>query len=95
MVSYTDTYFINDRFNWVVRKSGPFPFNRWRWEQEVVDAKTSTVLARYVDFSTGSGFIGGPPRMAKFWLQTDHCNRGENNLGQMYSYQHSVRGSEK
>jgi hypothetical protein len=82
MQNYIDTHFLNQRFNWVVKKSGPLQLNRWRWEKVVVDIKTNEVLARYVDFSTGSGFIGGPPRLFKFWLQNDHCARG---LSDMYS----------
>jgi hypothetical protein len=90
--SANGAYILNQRFNWAVKKNGPHPFARWRWEQEVVDSKTNEVLARYVDFSTGSGFIGGPPRLLKFWLQNDHCSGGEYNQGLMYSFEESVRG---
>ncbi len=82
MTNYTDTYFLNQRFNWVVKKTGPLLLNRWRWEKEVIDTNTNEVLVRYVDFSTGSGFIGGPPRMLRFWLQSEHCVGGQ---GHMYS----------
>jgi hypothetical protein len=80
MQNYVDTYFLNQRFNWIVKKNGPHIFNRWMWEKEVVDTKTNEVMARYVDFSTGSGFISGAPRIVKFWLQKDHCMSGENNM---------------
>jgi hypothetical protein len=80
MQMYIETYFLNQRFNWMVSKAGPFPINRWKWEKAVVDTKTNEVLARYVDFSTGSGFIGGPPRLLKFWLQNDHCRGGQENM---------------
>jgi hypothetical protein len=69
--NYTDTSFLNSRFNWLVKKTGPSLFNRWRWEQELVDGKTNGVLARYVDFSTGNGHIGGEPEL-QFWLHSDH-----------------------
>lgn len=88
-------YILNQRFNRAVEKSGPLWLNRWRWEQEIVDIKTEEVLARYVDFSTGSGFISGPPRLLKFWLQNDHCNGGEYNQGLMYSFADRVRGKTK
>jgi hypothetical protein len=74
--NYTETYFLNSRFTWVVKKSGPFPLNRWRREQQVVDSKTGEVLARYVDFSTGNGNIGGEPEL-RFWLHSDYCNGGQ------------------
>jgi hypothetical protein len=83
MQMYVDTYFLNQRFNWIVSKAGPLLLNRWKWEKTVVDTKTNEVLARYVDFSTGSGFIGGPPRLLKFWLQNDHCKGGKSNMYSM------------
>lgn len=70
--NFTDTDFLNQRINNVLKKSGPHLFNRWRWEQDLVDSKTNEVLVRSVDFSTGNGNIGGdlPPR---FWLQSGGC----------------------
>ena len=88
-------YILNQRFKRAVKKSGPLWLNLWRWEQEVVDRKTNEVLARYVDFSTGSGFISGPPRILKFWLQNDHCDGGKHNQGQLYSFSDRVRGKTK
>ncbi|HUW25978.1 MAG TPA: hypothetical protein VMW07_05575 [Gallionella sp.] len=95
MVNYTDTYFLNQRFNWVVKHNGQFLFNRWRHEQEAVDAKTGAVLARYVDFSTAqvqrqAGWSGW-----KFWLAEKHCIGGDRNQGLMYSFEHNIRGVEK
>ena len=101
LVPYTDgrsshgAYILNQRFKWVVKKGGPYFFHRWKWEQEVIDSKTNDVLARYVDYSTGSGFIGGPPRLLKFWLQNDHCDGGDLNQGKMYSFEDQVRGKKK
>ncbi len=76
MKNYTDTYFLNQRFNWIVKHNGQLLFNRWRHEQEVVDSKTGEVLARYVDFSTSqerqqAGWSGW-----KFWLASWHCIDG-------------------
>jgi hypothetical protein len=72
MKNFTDTYFLNQRINKVVKKAGPLLFNRWRWEQQVIDAKTGEVLARNIDFSTGNGNIGGEPPLM-FWLQINGC----------------------
>jgi len=94
MKNYTDTYFLNSRFNWVVKHNGKFLFNRWRHEQEVVDTKTNTVLARYVDYSTSqerqqAGWSGW-----KDWLARGHCSDGELHQGLMYEFEHSIRGAE-
>ena len=78
MENFIDTYYLNQRFNWIVKKNGPFLLNRWRREQELVDTKTGELLARYVDFSTGNGNIGGESPI-KFWLQSEHCMDGERN----------------
>ena len=90
MQNYIDTYFLNQRINKLVKKNGPFLFNRWRWEQEVVDVKTNEVLARYVDFSTGNGFIGGPPRTLRFWLQSDHCTDGGASYGKFLLFKRQI-----
>jgi len=95
MESYTDTYFLNQRFNWIVKRHGKFLLNRWLHEQSVVDTKTGEMLAKYVDFSTSqispqAGWNGW-----KMWLTNEHCADGEYNQGQMYSYENKVRGEEK
>lgn len=99
MQSYTDTYSLNQRFNWVVKKIGPLFLNRWQWEKEVIDIKTNDVLVRYMDFSTGSGFISGPPRTLKFWLQSDHCIGGQGNMYSMDALvgnmSHLLKGDKK
>jgi hypothetical protein len=91
--NYIETYFLNSRFNWVVKKNGPFLLNRWRREQRVVDSKTGEVLARYVDFATGNGNIGGEPEL-RLWLHVEHCIGGDHNQGMMYSFEHNVKGVE-
>lgn len=83
MQNYTDTYSLNQRFNWVVKHNGQFLFNRWRHEQEVVDIRNGTVLARYIDFSSSqirrqAGWSGW-----KMWLDTRHCSGGMNDEGKM------------
>lgn len=95
MKNYSDTYFLNQRFEWIVRKAGPLPFQRWRWEQAIVDTRTNEVLARYVDFSTGDGFLSGPQRLYKSWLQNNHCSGGERNDSQMRQFKINLRGTQK
>lgn len=84
-LNHTTTYSLNQRFNWVVNKTGPMAFSRWRWEQVVKDSKTNEVLARYVDFSTGNGFIGGEPEV-RFWLHIDHCGGGNISSGKISTF---------
>ena len=95
MENYTDTYFLNQRFNWIVKHNGRFLFNRWRHEQEVVDTKTNEVLARYVDFSSSQERQQAGWNGWKFWLASRNCIGGEHNQGQMYSFEHNIRGAEK
>jgi hypothetical protein len=95
MENYTDTYFFNTRFNWVVKHNGQLLFNRWRHEQEVVDTKTKAVLARYVDFSTSqerqqAGWSGW-----KFWLASRHCVGGERNDSLMWQFTENFLGEKK
>lgn len=95
MENYTDTYFLNSRFNWVVKHNGKFLFNGWRHEQEVVDTKTNTVLARYVDYSTSqerqqAGWSGW-----KDWLVSKHCSNGGQNQDALRNFRNNFMGAEK
>lgn len=76
--SANGAYILNQRFNRPVKRTGPLFLNQWRWEQQVIDSKTNEILARYVDFSTGNGNIGGEPPI-RFWLQSDYCIDGAMN----------------
>lgn len=90
MTNHTDTYFLNQRFNWVVKRYNAPLFNRWRHEQEVVDTKTNEVLARYVDFSTAQIRAGGGWYGWKFWLHNEHCIGGEMNGGRLSTFMESA-----
>lgn len=100
MTNYIDTYFLNQRFNWVVKHNGPLLFNRWRHEQEVIDAKSGEVLARYVDFSTAhqqreAGWSGW-----KFWLDSGfsgnrYCSSEGRDESSMRQFKNNFRGAEK
>ena len=78
MTNHTDTYFLNQRINWVVKRYNNPLFNQWRHEKEIVDTKTNELLARYVDFSTAQIRAGGGWYGWKFWLHNERCRRGAN-----------------
>lgn len=86
MENYTDTYFLNQRFNWIVKHNGRFLFNRWRHEQEVVDTKTNEVLARYVDFSTSQERQQAGWNGWKFWLASRNCSSGAINKSKLLHF---------
>lgn len=95
MQNYKDTYFLNQRFNWIVKHNGKLPLNRWRHEQVVVDTKTGEVMARYIDFSTSqeqpqAGWAGW-----KFWLYSPHCAGGGNNQDALRNFRNNFVGAEK
>ena len=95
MENYTDTYLLNQRFNWIVKHNGRFLFNRWRHEQEVVDTKTNAVLARYVDFSTSQERQQAGWNGWKFWLSNRHCIGGERNDSLMWQFTKPFLGARK
>lgn len=86
--NFTDTYFLNQRINKVVREYRVSSvLHVFRHEQDVVDTKNNQVLARYVDFRAGylNGIAGSTPRSAgiaalKFWLVNKNCG-SESNYG--------------
>ena len=95
MQNYADTYFVNQRFNWVVKQNGQFLFNRWRHERELFDTKTHELLARYVDFSTSqeqrqAGWSGW-----KFWLDSEHCIGGREQAISSPKFFQQFKGAEK
>lgn len=93
MINWTDTYFLNQRFIQRIKKTGPLFLNRWRWELELVDMKTNSVLSKSKDFSSGNGQIGGEPPY-KFWLQSEGCFGGSAvNNAQFYAHKEHFIGS--
>ena len=99
----TDTYLLNDRFNWIIIKqdiSGLLPI--MRFEQQVKDVKKNEVIARYVDFAKGNSIKNtiGPPGPLKFWLHSGNCSGGEINKSKLIHFADdvetiSVRGERK
>lgn len=91
----TVTFFLNARFNWVVKRNGKYLFNRWRHEYLLEDVKTSEVLARYVDFSTSqerpqAGWSGW-----KFWLEREYCSGGRRNKDAIFEFEDQFEGLKK
>ena len=90
---FTDTYFLNQRINKIVkeyRASSILPV--YRLEQEVVDTKSNNVLARYEDFWTG--YIDGWGDI-KFWIGIKDCNSGKDNYGKFLLFKRTFQGAEK
>lgn len=85
---------VNQRFNYVNRKSGPFLFNVWQHDQEIQDSKTGAVLAKQVDFSTGDGNVGGELEL-KFWIHADNCPRGRDKAIDFVKFFNQFKGAEK
>ncbi len=95
MTNYTDTYFLNQRFYWVIKRfNDPF-LNQWRHEQEVVDSKENNVLARYVDFSTAQIRAGGGWYGWKFWLHNEHCIGGGDRQDALRDFRNHFMGAQK
>ncbi len=88
--NYIDTYLLNQRFNWIVKRSNYPLFNLWRHEQEVIDVGANETLARYVDFSTAQIRAGGGWYGWKFWLHNEHCVGGAMNGGRLAVIMESV-----
>ena len=93
----TDTYLLNDRFNWIVTQqdfSSALPIIRS--EQQVKDTKTKEVLARYVNFSTGNSVKNtvGPPGPMKYWLHSGHCGN-DSNFSLFILFKRNFDGAEK
>jgi hypothetical protein len=95
MANYTTTNFLNSRFNLVVKHRGPLFLHRWLREDALVDAKTSEVLSRYVDFSTSqqrrqAGWSGW-----KFWLDNRQCIGGQERAIESGKFMNQFTGVEK
>ena len=89
-----DVVHINQRFNLIYEKEGELFLRRWKWQRELLDTKTNMVLARYVDFSTGNGSIGGEAEF-RFWLHSDYCIAGRDNAIRFSKFIDQFKGLEK
>jgi hypothetical protein len=94
MKNYISTDIINQRFNYVFKKNGPYLFNVWQHDQEILDSKTGAVLARQIDFSTGNGNVGGEPEL-RFWIHSDHCIGGRDKAISFVKFVNQFKGTEK
>jgi len=73
------------------KKESELVLHVWRWKTELVDKKNGDILARYVDFSTGNGYVAGEPPI-KFWLQAEHCRSSKKQSRQFSEFIKSIRG---
>jgi len=67
-----DVVHINQRFDLIYKKDGPYFLHLWRRERGLLDTQTKKVIARYINYSAGNGNIGGEPE-SRFWLHSDFC----------------------
>lgn len=89
-----DVVHINQRFDLIYKKEGEFFLHRWRRERQLVDTKTKEIVARYIDFSTGNGSIGGEPEL-QFWLHRDFCSGGRDKAIQFGQLTIRIKGAEE
>ncbi|MGO8753777.1 MAG: hypothetical protein ACLQHK_00920 [Gallionellaceae bacterium] len=82
----TDTYLLNDRFNWIVIQQDIFrPLSIIRTEQQVKDVQKNEVLARYVDFSSGHSVTDRGVSL-RFWVNIGNCSGGEINKSKLIHF---------
>ena len=95
-VNYSlSTTYWNSRINSTYKSQGKFFPNLWRRDDEIIDAKSGEILARYVDFSTSqerrqAGWSGW-----KFWLGSEGCIGGRDKANQFVKFVEQFKGAEK
>ncbi len=95
MVNYIDTYFVNKRFNLIVKHNGKLFLNRWRHERQLIDISSNEVLARFVDFSTSqeqrqAGWSGW-----KIWLDYKFCSGGRDRQIEFGNFYLQFKGAQQ
>jgi hypothetical protein len=91
--SYTRTGHMNQRFNYVGKRSNQLLFNRWRHEQEIIDSKTNKTIARELDFSTSQQPLQAGWSGWKFWLYRERCgDYAHRDNGDMSSIANQLEG---
>ena len=84
--------FLNERINYSSERRFVFSFlPLLKKTLEVIDAKNDEVLARYIDFSYGAGFLalGGP------WMQRSFCRDTGHLKNPFFDFEESFKGAEK
>lgn len=89
-----DVVHINQRFDLIYKKDGCTFHIDGEGKGNYKDIKTNEIVARYIDFSTGNGNIGGEPEL-KFWLHNDFCSGGRNNAIAFSKLTSQIKGAEK
>lgn len=97
MGNFTDTYFLNQRINMVVKEHRLFSLlSNHLLERELVDTKTTEVLARYTDYWSGGNPITEGLAGLKFWLHSERCrDDGSHPQHQFNEFEYQVTGREK
>jgi hypothetical protein len=92
----TEGYWLNERFNWIVKDHNIFMDAVHKHEQTVVDSKNNEVLARYIDFSTGYGnmMTAQDSRAMKFWMVNPHCSNGGKNQDRLRNFRNNFIGTQ-
>lgn len=96
VVTLPNAYVLNQRFNWAVYKTQYFPLNYMtKTEWQVVDSKTSEILARFVNYSASherrqAGWTGW-----KFWLDNPYCISARNYEDDFRRFRDDFRGGKK
>lgn len=94
MKNYVSTSTVNQRVDYVNKKRGPLLFHVWQHDQEILDSKAGTVLARQIDFSTGNGNVGGEPEL-RLWMHSDNCFGGRDKAINFVKFFNQFKGAEK
>jgi len=89
------TTFWNERINSTVKRQGKIFLNIWLREDEIVDAKTGEVLARYVDYSTSQEYRQAGWSGWKFWLDSEACNGGRDKAINFVRFVGQFKGAKK
>ena len=97
MGNFTDTYFLNQRINMVVKEHRLLSLlSNHLLERELVDTKTTEVLARYTDYWSGGNPITEGLAGLKFWLHSERCrDSGAHNDAQFDELESKFTGRQK
>jgi hypothetical protein len=87
---------INERFNEISTRQDKLGVLSIVEEDRVLlDIKKNEVIARYVDFGSGSSVRDPKNRNIKFWLQNPSCNGGRERANKFGAFYMQFRGTEK
>lgn len=80
--NHTDTQVLNQRFQWITEKQNLIPhLPIYRWRSQVVDVSHGEAVARWIDFSSGTG-----RDYLKFWMNAESCPDGIANRKNLFHF---------